>query len=60
MNKLIPALAAIAILGATNAKAEEDRYCREYTQVFEIGGEREEGYGTACRQPDGTWQIVGS
>lgn len=34
-------------------------YCREYTQTIIIGGEKETGYGTACRQPDGSWKIVG-
>lgn len=34
-------------------------YCREYTQKIVIGGEVETGYGTACRQPDGSWKIVG-
>lgn len=35
-----------------------NQYCREYTQTVSVGGRREQGYGTACRQPDGTWQIV--
>lgn len=34
------------------------QYCREYTQTIVVGGKKQEGYGTACRQPDGTWQIV--
>jgi surface antigen len=34
------------------------QYCREYTQTISVGGQREEGYGTACRQPDGSWQII--
>ncbi|NDF12786.1 MAG: glycine zipper 2TM domain-containing protein [Proteobacteria bacterium] len=34
------------------------RYCREYTQTVNVGGKKAEGYGTACRQPDGTWEIV--
>lgn len=34
------------------------QYCREYQQTVRIGGRSEEAYGTACRQPDGTWQIV--
>ncbi|MBG0777225.1 MAG: glycine zipper 2TM domain-containing protein [Desulfovibrionaceae bacterium] len=38
---------------------EPGRYCREYTTSVEIGGETQKAYGTACRQPDGTWQIVG-
>jgi surface antigen len=33
-------------------------YCREFTQEIWIGGRREEGYGTACREPDGSWKIV--
>jgi len=33
-------------------------YCREFTQVVNIGGKTEEAHGTACRQPDGTWKIV--
>ena len=34
------------------------RYCREYEQTIYVGGHAEQGYGTACRQPDGSWQIV--
>lgn len=37
---------------------EPGRYCREYQTVVTIGGRAEEAYGTACRQPDGSWQIV--
>ncbi len=32
--------------------------CREFIQTIYVGGYPEEGYGTACRQPDGSWQIV--
>ena len=32
-------------------------YCREYTQTISVGGEQHQAYGTACRQPDGTWKI---
>jgi len=31
--------------------------CREYTVDAMIGGKREEVYGTACRQPDGSWKT---
>ena len=34
-------------------------YCREFQQTVSVGGRNQEAYGTACRQPDGTWQIVG-
>lgn len=33
-------------------------YCREYSQNISVGGQISQGYGTACRQPDGTWQIL--
>ncbi|MCF8470801.1 MAG: hypothetical protein K9G30_08445 [Parvibaculum sp.] len=36
------------------------RYCREYQTVVTIGGRAENAYGTACRQPDGAWETVGS
>jgi hypothetical protein len=32
--------------------------CREFRQTILIGGRQEQGYGTACRQPDGAWRIV--
>ena len=34
------------------------RYCREYNQTVSVGGRTERAYGTACRQPDGTWELV--
>jgi surface antigen len=33
-------------------------YCREFQQQAAIGGQVQEVYGTACRQPDGQWQLV--
>jgi surface antigen len=33
-------------------------FCREYTHTIYIGGRPREGYGTACREPDGSWRIV--
>lgn len=34
------------------------RYCREYQQTVVVGGKQESAYGTACQQPDGSWEIV--
>lgn len=34
--------------------------CREYSLDAVIGGKKEKVYGTACRQPDGSWQVQGS
>jgi surface antigen len=36
----------------------QGRPCREFIATIVIGGNEEQGYGTACRQPDGAWQIV--
>jgi len=33
-------------------------YCREFQQTISVGGQSQQGYGTACRQPDGTWKIT--
>jgi surface antigen len=40
-------------------QSETGRYCREYQQTVTVGGELQSAYGTACRQPDGSWEIVG-
>jgi surface antigen len=34
------------------------RYCREYQATSVIGGREQQTYGTACRQPDGSWQLI--
>ena len=33
------------------------QYCRQYEQTIVVGGQPQKAYGTACRQPDGTWSI---
>jgi len=33
-------------------------YCREYKTTVTISGKPENAYGTACRQPDGSWKLV--
>jgi len=39
-------------------RASSGKYCREYTQTINVGGKQQSAYGTACREPDGTWQVV--
>jgi surface antigen len=39
-------------------QTSQGQYCREYQQTVVVGGGSEEAYGTACRQPDGSWRIV--
>ncbi len=33
-------------------------YCREYTTTSVIAGKTQSVFGTACRQPDGSWKLV--
>jgi surface antigen len=35
------------------------RYCREFQSEITVGGKRENGHGTACQEPDGSWRITG-
>jgi surface antigen len=38
----------------------DNTYCREFTQSIQEGHDApSSSHGTACRQADGTWQIVG-
>ncbi len=46
-----------SFIPAAPYKTAGGQYCREYTQKINVGGKTQEGYGTACRQPDGSWQI---
>ncbi len=46
------------IIPSNYYQTQSGTYCREFTQRINIGGRIEEGSGTACRQPDGTWRIV--
>jgi surface antigen len=33
-------------------------YCREFQQTVTVDSKQERAYGTACRQPDGSWRIA--
>lgn len=39
-------------------KSADGAYCREYQATAEIEGRQQHTYGTACRQPDGTWRML--
>ncbi len=39
-------------------QTQSKQYCREYQTSITVGGEIQKGYGTACRQPDGQWEIL--
>ena len=40
------------------ATPEVSSYCREIIMDVVIGGVEQTAYGTACRQPDGSWKIT--
>jgi surface antigen len=44
---------------ATRTYQSGDGYCREFQNDVIIGGKSEKAYGTACRQPDGSWKVQG-
>ncbi|MCG8595840.1 MAG: hypothetical protein MI785_15945 [Kiloniellales bacterium] len=37
---------------------DDGRYCREFISTATVAGKEQEVYGTACWQPDGSWEIV--
>lgn len=39
-------------------QTKSGEYCREFQQTINVGGQQQQGYGTACRQPDGSWKVV--
>lgn len=36
----------------------DGRLCREFWKTVTIGGEKQQAFGTACRQADGAWRII--
>lgn len=50
--------AQIALTPTRTYENPYGQYCREYQTEVIVGGQVEKAYGTACRQPDGSWQIV--
>ncbi len=42
----------------TRTYQAENRPCREYQETIMVGGREETAIGRACRNADGTWQIV--
>jgi len=47
-----------AITPIQDGTSSAGRYCREFQQEVNIGGKAESLYGTACQNPDGSWEIV--
>jgi surface antigen len=47
-----------SITPTRDGRAGNGDYCREYQQTITVGGKQQSAYGTACRQPDGSWKVV--
>ena len=45
------------ITPTTTYQTNSGQYCREYQQQVIVGGKLVEGYGKACRMPDGSWKV---
>jgi surface antigen len=48
------------VVPVKNVAYEGNPYCREYHTTAIIAGKKQQMYGTACRQPDGSWKMVSS
>ena len=46
------------VTATREGRSSAGRYCREFQHEVTIGSKREQSYGTACRQPDGSWEII--
>lgn len=46
------------VVALREGRTGDGGYCREFQQTVMIGGRAEDAYGTACRMPDGAWQLV--
>ncbi len=50
----------VQVTATRTYQKSDNTYCREFTQsVAESKEQPSTTHGTACRQSDGTWQIVG-
>lgn len=47
-----------AIPASDPYRTSDGRYCREYQAQVIVNGAPQQSYGTACRQPDGSWRVV--
>ncbi|GAB4178792.1 MAG: RT0821/Lpp0805 family surface protein [Thalassobaculales bacterium] len=46
-----------SVVATRDGTRADGAYCREFQQTVTVGGKTENAYGTACRQPDGSWKI---
>ena len=46
------------VVATRDGTSTSGRYCREFQQEVSIGGKTEQAYGTACRNADGSWEVI--
>ncbi len=46
------------VIATKDGYSASGKYCREFQQKIYVGGKEQSAYGTACQQPDGSWQII--
>jgi hypothetical protein len=46
------------VIATREGTGTSGRYCREFQQEVSVGGRMEQAYGTACRNPDGSWEVI--
>lgn len=47
-----------SVTTSRRGSSSSGRPCREFQQRVTIGGKTEQAYGTACQNPDGSWEVV--
>jgi surface antigen len=47
-----------AVTPTRTIKGKDGRYCREYMARATVNGQAAGTFGTACRQPDGSWELI--
>jgi 17 kDa outer membrane surface antigen len=47
-----------SVIPTREGTSTDGRYCREFQQDVTVGGRVEQAYGTACMNPDGSWEVV--
>ncbi len=48
----------VTVVPTRTFQSNSGGYCREYQTDVDVNGQRQHAYGTACRQPDGSWKIM--
>ncbi|HED12969.1 MAG TPA: glycine zipper 2TM domain-containing protein [Gammaproteobacteria bacterium] len=48
----------VTVIPTRTFRSDSGGYCREYQTDVVVNGQSQQAYGTACRQPDGSWKIM--